>query len=55
MTQEQALLEIANAIKLLAGAVGSLSTVLWLMLLFKNMGTSYQALDNIASTLRRLK
>ena len=43
MTEAEALLEVASAIRDLAKAVSitgsTIGTVLWLMLLFKNMGT----------------
>jgi hypothetical protein len=38
MTEIEALMAIASAIKALAAAVGSVGTALWLMLLFKKMG-----------------
>ena len=54
MNEIEALIEIANAIKVLAGAVGSLSTVLWLMLLFKDMNGNSGS-ENIANAIRSFK
>lgn len=38
MSEAEALLEIASAIRALAISVGGVGTVLWLFLLFKKMG-----------------
>ncbi len=53
MTDAEALLEIAEAIKTLAAAMGGLALPLWLMLLFKNMnGDNKSALKNIAESIQ---
>lgn len=45
MSEAEALQHIAEAINRLANKVDSMVFVLWLFLLFKNMGTSKDALD----------
>lgn len=53
MTNADALLEIATAIKALAAAIGGLALPLWLMLLFKNMsGDNKTALKEIAESIQ---
>jgi hypothetical protein len=53
MTDAEALMEIAEAIKALAAAVGGLALPMWLMLIFKNMnGDNKAALDNVAEAIR---
>ena len=59
MTETQALQEIANAIKLLASSIGSISFALWCMLIFKNMGSSYTGcnksiLEDISKSLKEI-
>ena len=53
MSEIEAMIEIAEAIKLLAGAVGSLSTVLWFMLLFKDMNGNSGS-EKIANAIKNL-
>ncbi|UCD50606.1 MAG: hypothetical protein JSW27_24155 [Phycisphaerales bacterium] len=53
MTEAESLLEIANAIKALAAAVGALAPPLWLILIFKDMGGGNKsALKEIAEAIQ---
>lgn len=54
MNETEALLKIASAIEHLASAVGSLGTIGFFMLLFKNMGTSSSSLDRLSSAVEKL-
>ena len=53
MTEVEALVEIASAIKSLAVSVAGLGTVLWFFLLFKNMA-GYDTRDEIKSIARAM-
>ena len=60
MTQVDALLQIASAIKDLAGAIGGIGFTLVLFLLFKNMGGTHvnnnnnSGLDHISDSIDKL-
>jgi len=55
MSEAEAMVKIAEAIDRLASAAHAIATFMFFGLLLKNMGTSTDALNNIASAIRRLK
>lgn len=56
MSETDAILEVAKAIRLLASAIGALSTPLWMMLFFKDMSSNNSsAIRDIAKSVDKLR